>query len=188
MVQHATVSILLWCLRRNIPLARWREHTEAEIKEASSGFLGYAPTGGANDKQLREMARRLVNACSQYSVAERIAAEWPLWPALLRMAFTDIANSGWRSGNVSKGITHLDTLLGGKIRSHTVDVTTERRIQEVDGRLIRTIHGIDPARAGAERAFAPFVRPANYAKLSAAEKRRINQRLAKERREEKRRK
>lgn len=176
----AKTSILLWLVARNLPLGHCDQYTEEDVHRMP------ATSESWSDKAVRKIAQRLVNGLSQCSVTRRLAEEWELLSPRLRMDLTDIANSPNHSGNVRKGILYLDELLGGKVRRREV-VQTERQ-------LISTAHGviavrriINPAVAGGERAFAGFRRPANYESLPAAEKKRINQQMARERREEKRR-
>lgn len=170
-----------------ITLSRCSEFTRQRIDEISDAKEVARLQGkkvkvvylGKDDK---EIARLLVNACSQYSVAERLAEEWDLLGPGIRMAFTDLANSGWRSGNVTKGLAHLDKLLGGRIFRREY-VEKERALKKRDGKSYVAYRSpVSPAVTGAQIAFAAFGLPANYQKLSPAEKKRIRDRLARERR------
>ena len=84
---------------------------------------------------------------------------------------------------MTKGIVYLDSILGGRVLRGAEPVY-ESQLAVVGGRLVREKVRVDRAQAGAYQAFAGFQRPANFAKMSPAEKRRVNQQLAKERRQQ----
>lgn len=173
-------SLILWMLDRNLPLPHWPNYVEAFKKaqdappedEAARYFKWSAPS----QKELENAGRKIVSSLSQRAVADRVVIEWEDLPSFLRQAITRICNDyGWTiSHNVSKGITYLNKRLHGKILARV------RGPEDAAG------EEVDLARAGAERAFAGFVRPPNFNKLSPREKRLINQQLAAERRVERR--
>lgn len=175
-------SILVYLLAKNLPLSHWPE------------YVGKVDTQFATDywsgKALDNAARKMVNALSQYSVAEQMAREWEGLPAQLRMRITAIANAargfGHISNNVTKGIQHLDNLLGGKVLARQIG-PTERRLVIIGGRKVSVDREINPAIAGAQRAFAGYALPPNFSKMSKAEQKKIRTQLAAERRELKRR-
>lgn len=142
---------------------------------------GFSSFGDA--KKLDRVAGIIVNGLSQYSVAELVAKEWEVFAPQLRMAISNLANTTTRSGNVTKGVAYLDKLLGGKIKRHET-VQTERVVRVgTDGRLYRDSRAINRAAASASRAFAIVALPPGYDKMSPAQKRKVQQDLARIRRE-----
>lgn len=176
------MSKILWMIGRNIPLGHHERYGKAEME--SQGVFGGSFFGSfSNPKRLDRVASTIVNGLSQYSVAELLAREWDSLPPQVRMAVTNLANTTSRSGNVNKGIAYLDKLLGGKVRRHDVG-QTERVVRTGDdGRLYRDSRRINPAVAGASRAFGIIALPPNYSQMSPAQKRKVQQELAKIRRE-----
>lgn len=169
------VSLILWMVERNLPLGHFKKYSGSEETRAF---------GIHTSKRPEETARKIVGGLSQYDVAKQVAKEWEIFPPLLRMRITDFCASNSHSGNVRKGISYLDELLKGKIRRRETG-PTERRLVERGGKLISEQRGINPAVAGAERAFAILSKPANYDKMTPAEKRRYNNEAARIRRGEK---
>ncbi len=169
-------SILLHLLALNLPLGHCDKYNAVTVDRWS------APDMWGN-KALDNTARKLVNALSQYKVAEQMAKEWEGYPPLLRLRITAIANEarGHASGNVTKGIQRLNDVLGGKILARETG-PTERTLQIIDGRKVSVDKRFNPAVAGAYRAFSGYALPPNFNKLPKAEQKRIRQQLAAERR------
>jgi hypothetical protein len=176
-------SKVLWLVSRNIPLGHHAKYGDKEMEVQAAWTTGY--NNHDSVKNLDRVAATIVNGLSQYSVAELVAREWEGFPPLLRMAVTNLINTTQRSGNVTKGIKYLDKLLGGRLRRQE-RVQTERVVRTgADGRLYRDTQVINQAEAAASRAFAIVALPANYDKMSPAEKRRVQQELARVRRQSK---
>lgn len=173
------MSLVLRLISLNIPLSAWRKFEE-DSKRGGEGFRGQ----GWSSKKVDEIVRIMVASCSHSDAVELIAREWSALPDLIRMNFTMKANdaAGTASGNITKGILTLDKRLGGKILSTVDDRSTMRDLRVIDGELVSREKRVDPAAAGAQRAFGGFVKPANYNQLRPAEKRRIMQKMAAERR------
>ena len=170
---------------RGMSLGQCTEYTEEGIKRvndeedvrrtagqhAKMSFLNMKPD---------EIARRLVNGCAQYAVAERLAEEWGLLGSEIRMKFTDLANAGWRSGNKTKGLLRADKLLGGKIlrREYAVEV---RVMKERHGKTYTAFQTArDESRHAIGYKFAAL--PPDYHKWSPAKKKAHREQLARERR------
>lgn len=163
-------SKVLWLVALNLPLGHHHKYSEADVEDRPAWW---------DSKKLENVAGKIVNGLSQYSVAELVAKEWDEFPPQLRMVITNTCNTGWRSGNVTKGVAYLDKLLGGKVRRHEVSMPTERVVRiGADGRLFATRRALRPAVLGASRAFAIVALPANYKNMSPQEKRREQKKLA----------
>ncbi|MDE2001591.1 MAG: hypothetical protein KGI60_03465 [Patescibacteria group bacterium] len=171
------MSLLLEMVSNNVPLHTWRKFA-AENSSRSQ-------YGGWCSKKLDDVARIIVNGCANGEVVDLVAREWDNLDSQYRMAITREANMalGTRSNNKTKGIRRLDERLGGRVLTTVDSRPTQRRMEVVGGRLRATNRPIDPARAGASRAYAIISLPANYADLPPAQKRKIQQELAKRRRE-----
>jgi len=187
-------SILLYLLSRNLSLSRWPEFVNQKDDISCPGSFSPNPFAKEaalswGDKQFANMAGTIINSLTQRIVGDRLAMEWEILPPPLRKAIMAIVNEvrghGHRSNNVTKGIQYANQQLGGRLLAR-VSGPTERTLRIVGGRKVSVDKAINPARAGAEKAFAAFVRPANYANMSKAEKKELNRRLASERREWKR--
>ncbi len=178
------MDLVLWLVGKNKPLGHFRKYQTEEAREAAGGGkpLSFRYMG---DKEVDRAAGIIVSGMSQYPVAELVAKEWDSFPPQLRMAITNIANTQHRSNNVTKGLTYLDKLLCGKVLSRQITGPTQRDLVTVNGILVSRNRRINMAIAGAERAHAAFVRPPHYHRMSAAEKKRVNQQLAAERRRDK---
>lgn len=135
------------------------------------------------------IARAIVANLTHPEAVRLVASEWEMLGSrhsAVLGAVRRIANEAHThpsSHNQAKMIQRLDALTGGDVlkREHVV---TEQVLQRGGGGWTR--RRIDPARAGAARAYAAVSRPSNYASLSPAEKRRVNKRIAAERRAAKR--
>ena len=178
------MSLTLWLISKNLPLGHYQRY-EDEYKASPGMFI--AENGDYwGEKKLRKVAGTIVNGLAQYKVAELIAREWDRFHSRLRLDIRDMCNgSQWRSGNVTKGVVYLDELLNGSVLRSQHNGPTERKVIVVDGKLVRTKQRINMAAAGAQRAHAAFSKPPHYHKMSPAEKRRVNQRFAAERRKDK---
>lgn len=185
-------SLLLWLLSRNLPLGHWPQYeNNPEAADFQGGYSGMQ-FRFASQKQIDHVARKIINALSQRSVAERLVKELDIFPSILRKRITAIANDvmmGFAhiSNNVTKGIKYADDLSGGKILVQDMG-PSELTLKIIDGRKVPVRVRINPAIAGAERAFAGFVRPPNYTTMSKAARKAVNQSLAADRRAFKRRK
>ncbi|GEM_PF-2384086 len=176
------MSLVLWLIAKNLPLGHFEKHRQEYAADPSAGF--FSPTY-CGEKMIRNIAGKIVNGLSQYKVAELVAEEWEGFHSRLRLDIRDICNTETRSGNVTKGVAYLDKLLnGGLLRSQQIG-PVRRDLVVVRGQLMSINRRINPAVAGAERAHAAFVRPPNYHKMSPTEKKRVNQKLAAERRRDK---
>lgn len=165
----AIFSTLLWLIDRNIAPGRCTEWTEEKINK---GEDRYNPTGAF--RRPEEVARILVNACAQYAVVERLAEEWDLIGSGVRTRFTDLAKRGWRSGNVTKGLLRLNERLHGKILTRKYAESTSS-YEEFHGRTSSARDSIKDK----------FVRlPADYQSWSPERKKKYQQQLARERREQ----
>ncbi|MBI2108766.1 MAG: hypothetical protein HYT93_01110 [Parcubacteria group bacterium] len=175
------MSVILTLLRWNQPLHRCKEFKTEEdlVKEFGrrSGGVSFS------EREVRNVARRIVSALSQTCVAEQVAKEWGSLPSMLQRYIMQIGNEGGHSGNVGKGFAYLDQLLGGTIRRAPDTDVTERRLRVYDGVLISERHRIDPARARAQALYANTERPANYDSLSKREKKQIDRELTLARKE-----
>ena len=178
------MNLVLWLVGKNIPLGHFHKYQTEEAREKAGGGLPMS-FSHARSKEVDRAASIVVGGMSQYPVAELVAGEWDDLPPQLRMAITNMANTQHRSNNVAKGLAYLDKLLDGRVLSQKSYGPTERNLVMVHGRLVSVNRRINPAVAGAERAHAAFVRPPNYSKMSSAERRRVNQKLAAERRQDK---
>lgn len=178
------MNLVLWLVGKNIPLGHFHKYQTEEMREAAGGGspLSFCY---ASDKEVDRAAGIIVSGMSQYPVAELVAKEWDGFPPPLRMAITNMANTQHRSNNVAKGLAYLNKILNGRVLSQKSYGPTQRSLVVVDGRLISVNRRINPAVAGAERAHAAFSRPPHYSKMSSAEKKRVNQQLAAERRRDK---
>ncbi len=174
-------NLVLWLVGKNLPLGHFHKYQTEEAREAAGGGspMSFHYFGS---KEVYRAAGIIVSGMSQYPVAELVAKEWDGFPPQLRMAITNMANTQHRSNNVAKGLAYLDKLLSGRVLSQKVYGPTQRTLVTVGGRLISVNRRINPAIAGAERAHAAFSRPSHYHKMSPAEKKRVNQQLAAERR------
>jgi len=175
------MSLLLLMVARNIPLHTWRE-CEKETAGETSHYSGWTGT-----KNLDHIARLITNSCSSNEVVKLIAREWEYLPPLVRMSITHEMNQalGTRSNNKTKGIRRLDELLAGKVlRSQQNEELTDRKLITVGGKLIAIDKKLNPAVLGASRTYATYALPANYNNLPPAEKRRLREELAKQRRED----
>ena len=179
------MELVLWLIGKNKPLGHFHKYQTEEAREAAGGGapLSFRYVG---DKEVDKAAGIIVSGMSQYLVAKLVAKEWEGFPPQLRMAITNIANTQHRSNNVAKGLAYLDKLLSGRVLSRQVTGPTQRDLVTVNGTLVSRNRRINMAIAGAERAHAAFVKPSHYQKMSAAEKKRVNQQLAAERRRDKR--
>ncbi len=185
-------SLILWLLSRNLPLGHWPQYEGSREAADFQGGYSAIQVHFSSEKRVDNAARKIINALSQYSVAERMEKEWEIFPSILRMRITAIANEVMTghahiSNSVTKGIKYADDLLGGKILARYRG-PSEMTLKIVDGRKVAVRTRINSAVAGAERAFGGFVRPPNYATMSKAQKKAINRSLAADRREFKRRK
>lgn len=164
----------------NEPLYTWRSFDERQDGRyaVDGNWAHWSP------KKLETMAKTVVSGLSSDEVVVLVAQEWSKLPSHLRMAVTAAANERRHTGSGSqkKGILQLDKLLGGKVLSATTAGPTERKLKEVDGRVVSVNRPVNGAVAAAERAFAAHVRPAEYNFWSPAEKRRFNQEAAAARR------
>ncbi len=182
-MRTANRCTLLWLMGRGMSLSQCTEYTEertARIEEGDEAKW----RAGQNTKRAYlnmkpdEIARRLLNGCAQYVVAERLAEEWDLLGSEIRMKFTDLANAGWRSGNKTKGLLRLDKLLGGKILRREY-VEDRRVLKERDGKSY-VAYGTDGSRESIAFKFAAL--PPDYHKWSPGKKRKYREQLARERR------
>lgn len=176
-------SVLLWLLACNLPLSYWPKYINSpEFQKGLPGFMG--------EKELNNAARLMVNALTQEIVQQRMAEEWEFFPPRLRQKITAIANEARNghchiSNNVTKGIVRFNDRLGGKILARQTG-PTERTLQIVGGRKVSVDRRINPAVAGAYRAFSGYAFPPNFSNMSKAEQKKVRQQLAAERRELKR--
>ncbi len=175
------MSVILTLIQYSQPLHRCKEFkTENDLAKA----FGHRSGGlSVSEREVRNVARRIVSALSQYSVAEQVAKEWDMFPPVLQRYIMDIGNQGGHSGNVGKGFAHLDQLLGGTIRRAPDTDVTERRLRVYDGELVSERHRIDPAKARAQALYANTQRPANYNSLSKRERKQIDRELSAARRD-----
>ena len=170
---------------RGMSLSQCTEYTKERIEqvqeeEGARRDAGQRTKMSFFNMKPDEIARRLVNGCAQYSVAEQLAKEWHLLGSGIRMKFTDLANAGWRSGNKTKGLLRADKLLGGKIlsREYVEDV---RVLRERDGKSyvgFRRGGDFSPETI----AFRFAVLPPDYHKWPPARKKAHREQLARERR------
>ena len=179
------MDLVLWMVGKNIPLGHFHKYQTEEARGAAGGGIPLS-FRYAGDKEVNRAAGIIIGGMSQYPVAELVAKEWDSFPPQLRMAITNMANTQHRSNNVSKGLAYLDKLLKGRVLSQKTYGPTQRDLVMVGGRLVSRNRLINPAVAGAERAFAAFVRPTDYNNMSPAKKKKVNQRIAAERRQDKR--
>ena len=169
-------NIILWLVENNRPLSEYRKYAEGgELEHSASVQESYKA------KNWEKVARIIVNSLTQRDVALRVSCEWESFPSPLRMAITNICAEHQHSGNVKKGISYLNGLLGGKIRRHETG-PTERKLIVVDGRVIPDYHPVNLAAARAESAFAAVAKPSNYHKMSPQEKRKWSEEAARARR------
>jgi len=167
-------STLLWMIDRNIAPGHCGEWTEEVITSLKR------PMGKNSSKKPEEVARILVNGCSQSVVAERLAREWPLLGGDIRMEFTDLANKGWRSGNVTKGLLRLDKLLGGKILRR--EYVEERKVLKERGGKTFVASGKEHDDLSTIK-WKFVLPPPDHASWSPARKKKYQQQLARERRQ-----
>ena len=174
----ATFCTLLWLMGRGIDLSRCTEYTEQKIheireQEAKDQRGGKRTKQGYLPYKEEKIANRLVNACSSAAVADRLAEEWELLGPRIRMHFTDLANKGWRSGNVTKGLSRADAKLGGRIFRRECIYTEKAGRKEKRGEMYVT--------SPVEWRFVKT--PADYSSWSSGRKKKFQQQLARERRE-----
>ncbi|MBU6141863.1 hypothetical protein KGO95_01930 [Patescibacteria group bacterium] len=172
------MSLLSWMVESNIPLHTWRS-----VLEDKGPDLRYS---GWNTKKLGTTARIIINGCANDEVVDLVVQEWDSLPQLLRMALTNEANVALqenRSGNKIKGIKRLNDRLGGRVLRSEMSGQTERKLRVIGGKLVSEDRRINPAVAGASQAHAAYGLPPNYDSLPPAEKRRLREKLARERRE-----
>ncbi len=171
-------STLLWLMARGMSLSSCKEYTRERIErvgaeEAAAMKAGRKVKQGYLDKKDEEIARLLVNACSQYTVAERVAKEWELFDSNIRRHFMELANTGWRSGNVTKGLSHANELTGGKI--------LRRQVLTAEGAGRRDKQSGMYETSPIAWKFAAL--PQGYSNWPAARKKKYREQLARERRE-----
>lgn len=183
-MRTAERSTLLWLMGRGMYLSLCTEYTEERIKmieekEAEKQQAGQKVKQIYLNKKPEEIARRLLNACAQYVVAERLAEEWDFLGSEIRMKFTDLANAGWRSGNKTKGLLRVDKMLGGKIlrRQYVEDVGV---LRERDGKTFVDFRKAATPTVDPKYRFATL--PKDFHTWSPARKRKYNEQLARERR------
>ncbi|OGN10037.1 MAG: hypothetical protein A3J46_04220 [Candidatus Yanofskybacteria bacterium RIFCSPHIGHO2_02_FULL_41_11] len=175
------MSLALWLIAKNLPLGHYERYQDEYRQSPSAGvFLPHAA-----EKKIHRIAGLIVNGLSQYKVADLIAKEWEGFHSRLRLDIRDICNTQTKSGNVSKGIAYLDKLLNGNLLRSQPTGPVTRELRVIGGQVVSVNRRVDPAVAGAERAHAAFVRPPNYHKMSPAEKKRVNQKMAADRRRDK---
>lgn len=179
------MSLTLWLIGKNLPLGHFQKYEEEYEASPGQHRSSSDPTYWG-EKQLRRVAGIIVNGLSQYKVAELIAKEWEQFHSRLRLDIRELCNgSQWRSGNVTKGVAYLDELLKGNVLRSQARGPVERRLVTVNGQLTSINRRINPAVAGAQRAHAAFSKPPHYHRMSTAEKRKFNQKMAAERRQNK---
>ncbi len=172
------MSLLSWMVEMNMPLHTWRS-----VLQNKNPDLRYS---GWNTKKLDTTARIIINGCANDEVVDLVVEEWDSLPSLLRKALTNEANLALqqnRSGNKTKGLKRLNDRLGGRVLRSESSGPTDRKLRVIGGKLISEDRRVNPAVAGASQAHAAYELPPNYDSLPPAEKRKLREKLAKERRE-----
>ncbi len=187
------MSVLIYCVEQGIHPARWAEVEEQEQNAYLESTRTSVDRGGRSSihsssnfkpQEVERIARALVNACANDAVPLKLAGDFEKFPPGIRMRFTQIANESGHSGNVRKGLIRADRAAGGKILAHISqrDEVRDLKLQNGAYRIGFRRESL-PAVMGAERAFAAFTLPKDYASWSPTRKKKYREQLARERRE-----
>jgi hypothetical protein len=180
------MSLLLKMIGLNQPLHTWQKFKAAEAQKTKAGVSSSElPFYGFGEKHLNNVATVVVASLTHDEAIKLVVCEWENLPSVVRMRITQLANERYHnpsSHNQVKGIKRLDKLLDGKILSKA-EGPTERHLGVVDGRLVSTQRAIKSNVAGAERAFAAFVKPRDFQSWSPARKRAWQNEMAARRRQ-----
>ena len=185
------MSLLLWMIEKNLHLHDWKNQERIKQEQERLAAAEKRPYrfsySGWSAKDAYDVGKVIANSCSNGEAIELIAKEWDSLPPIIRMAATNEMNlaHGTRSHNKTKGIRRLDDLLGGRVLRSRDNGLTDRKLVVVDGKLVSTEKKLNVSALAAQGAHAGYGLPENYKNLPPAEKRRLREKLAHQRRESK---